>query len=1123
MSKFYNPRFDRGGYGKYNKNKNFISMEAGTDAFYLEDEANESQWIQNELRADIVRKHYYSGIFHKEDNDIILSSEIFNNNVDIRNSFLTKPMIANINGYFINVSGNNGHNILPQSDLNYIKLPEPPVDGEYYDFVYLEMCFAEIKFSNDIWHNGNYNNAYGVIPNDLFDRRIHGESNRRIQLKWSINIARIPADYDRLFDESIEALYVPAYGAYHKQSALGFWNAPTSLDNKTISDDIGLWIAGTGLKEKEPPLLYTVDGYSYAVPLFKVKRRNTQGYYSANLFGGDLLNNTTTRPDGKFADIIYKDDIIDLRNLIKVNNISKILHNNFENLLLSNSNRETKLYSTYFGIDPVAPDGDTLLYEGCNKETFNINLLQGSKQYEFTLGVEQEGIILKDNTYLSKSFNITNVNQRGLTTQFVIKTNYKEKIGLLTVRNSTTNLLTVYIEKGILKVNDIQYDFKQHFNKFTHLAVAMQDTQMELIINNKIIANTNNINLTDQFTVEIGKVNNMYANCIFDEIEISNVYENQFNRIPKALGNNNADITIDTQLARKNYTLISNIDSYTFHEKYNTNESGVITFDLKLPSNLLFTDTQPNVYFDNESDNVAANIIWQKNNNIWNCTITGLGNNIPYNLVIIANVQFPADQGVNHLPKKAHAVLAEKAVNKTFFAVADSVEYQLHNINHINNAAFTNKDQLFTINQYTCPYGFCTGIKYYTYINGNTLELSDNIYTKILGIFSVIYNGKNILSNYYKYKDKFIITLTESINDEIECNLIIDEYSCLYSLTKSGILNLYQIEEVNEKGNSTKKEFIYRSDSKIISSLQGRFDQQIYHYAYVNNIPTKVHINIDGTFIHYTFDTAPANKADICMYIVSEYDVLRSERLEFIYEIDNYKLENIYDYNNSDIIYHENEIFVTTNGYGIYPYQKDTLPTQELKLKDISSSSYNEEILHSLENNEEYTTYMLNKIMPALDYLPMTELLKFKLTPVDILSSNQCKVIFDNDGYAHIIVKEALPISTNLSAYINYCIPNQFGSFLKTFNKLYTKSAVETVQGYSNCSIDNKSFYSLTTLDKNNMHINVFPFIIQNKRTKLLKMGIFTQLKEDNQICIEANNSAMMIYSLNENYLIRHI
>lgn len=1126
----YNPRFDRGGYGKYNKNKNFISMEAGTDAFYLEDEANESQWIQNELRADIIRKHYYSGIFQKEDNDIILSSEIFNENTNIRNAFFIKPMIANINGYFINVHGSNGHGILPQSDLNYIKLPEPPEEGEYYDFIYLEMCFAEIKFNNDIWYDGNYNNSHGTVINDLFDRRLHGESNRRIQLKWSIHTARIPVNYDKLFDESINAVYVPAYGAYHKQSKLGFWNAPTALDNKTISDDIGLWIAGTGLQEKELPLLYTTDGYSYAIPLFKIKRRNTQGYYSANLFGGDLLTNNTNRPDGKFADIIYQDDIIDLRNLIRIDNISKILHNNFENLLLNNSNRETKLYSTYFGVDPIITDGDTLLYEGCNKKDFNTNLLQGSKEYEFTLGVEQEGIILKNNTYLSQSFNIKNVNHRGLTIQFFIKTEYNELIGLLTVKDSINNiLLKASINDGILKVNNIQYDFKQYFNKFVHIAIAFKNTLIELIINNKIVAYIDNdINLTDQFVVEIGKADNIYANCIFDEIEISNVYENQFNRIPKALGNNNADITIDTQLGRKNYTLINNIDTYTFHERYTTDIYGTINFDLELPSNLSFTDVHPNVYFDNESDNIAANITWQKENNIWHCNIIGLGNNIPYNLVIIANIQFPDNQGLNHLPKKAHIALAEKAIDKTFFAVMDSVEYQLHNINYINNAAFNSKDKIFAINQYTCPYGFCAGIKYYLHVNGNSLTLNNNIYTYILGIFSIIYNGKNILKNYYKQDNKFIIILTENVDAELEFNLIINEYCCLYSLTKSGILNLYKIEEINEKGNGTRKEFIYRSNSKIISSLQSKFDQQIYHYAYVNNIPTKVHINITGTFIHYTFDIAPANKADICMYIVSEYDVLRSERLEFIYEIDNYKSENIYDYDNNNIIYYENEIFVTTNGYGVYPHQKDILPTQELALKDVSTSAYdtmelNENEIYSLENNEEYTAYMLNKTMPTLDYLPMTELLKFKLTPVDILSSNQCKIIFDKDNYAHILVKDALPISTNLSAYINYCIPNSNGSFLKTCNKLYTKFAKKTVQGYTNCSIDNKSFYSLTTLDKDSTHINVFPFIIKDNNTKLLKMGILTQLKNDNQICIEANNSAIIIYSLSENYLLRHI
>ena len=1187
MSQLYNPRYDRGGYGKYNKNKHFISMEAGTDAFYLEDEANESQWIQNELRADLVRKKYYSGIYFKENNDIILSSQIFKDNNKIQNSFLVKPMIANINGYLIDVLGNNGFSILSFiegkiddtliKDLNYIQLPPPPVSGEYYDFVYLEMCFAEIKFSDDLWYLGNYHNSHGLITNDLFDRRINSETNRRIQLKWSINVSRIPANYDNLFDESIYKIYTPAHGAYHKNSIFGFWNAPKQLDSKIINNDIGLWIAGNGLDEHGISPLYTTDGYSYAIPLFKVKRRNTGRYYSANLFGGDLSTDSTTRPDGKFADIIYLDDIIDLRNLIKINNLNKILHTNFENLLLNEPANETKIYSTYFGIDAVAPDADTLLYEGCNKDNFDITLLQGAKEYDFISGVEQEAIVLKNNTYLSKTFNVANANNEGLTSHFIIKTDYVDKLGLYTI----DNLLEAYIKNNNLIITvdqqSIIYNFKKHFNKFTHIGIAFKDTQVELIINNKIVNSMQiNANLPDTFTVTIGYASNMYANCIFDEIEISNIYENQFNAIPKAIGNDNADLTIDPQLSRKNYTLINNIDTHTFHKRYITNAQGKIDFSLVLPLNLIFTDDMPKVYFDNESDNINANITWQKINNQWWCNITGLGQNIPYNLVIIATVIFPQNQGLIHQPKKAHAVLAEKAVNHIFYAVADSTNYQLHNINYINNSIFTEKDKLFAINPYLNQIGFCTGIKYhYNVNNSKRIELSNHIYMNIIGIYSIIYNDNNILQNYYINNNKYIITLTEIVNDEVEINLITAEYCSLYSPTKSGLLNLYQIEKIEDKGNGLKKEFVYRSNSKIISLLQSKFDQQMYTYAYVNNIPVKVNITINGTFIHYTFDTAPANKADICTYIVSEYDPLRSERLEFIYEIDVNKKENVVDYNNADIIYHENEIFVTTDGYGIYPYQKVNKQSKEIRLKDTSApypdvsiilnnnnenntlhgneiidylfqtfdgqqfteyifrtadgrvytiNNTDDRIISTLENdNNEYILYMLNKTMLTLDYLPMTELLKFKLTPVDILASNKCTVIYDKDNYAHIMVKESLPISTNLSVPINYCIPNGSGSFLITFNQLNTKNASETIQGYKNCSIDNKSFYSLTTLDQANTHINIFPFLIKDKKTKLLKMGIFTHLRNDDKICIDINNAALDIYSLNNNYLIKHI
>lgn len=735
MSELYNPQYTRGGYGKYNKNKAFVSMEAGTDAFYLEDEANESQWIQNELRADLVRREYYSGVYYKNDNDIILSSKIFNKNEQIYNSFLLKPMTVNVNGYFIDVLGNNGFlnqgklegsfENIPIKKLNYIQLPEPPENGNYYDFVFLEMCFAEVKFSDDIWFSGNRNNSFGLIPNDLFDRRINSESNRRIQLMWNIGVSRIPTNYVianedliqnkkvfALFDESIYAKYTPAKGAYHKNSVYGFWNATSGLDKKTDTDDIGLWIAGEGLDETGNSRLHTTNGYSYAIPLFKIIRRNTQSYYSSNLLGGDFVQNkVTTRPDGKFANIIYEDDIIDLRNFIRIDNISKVLHKNFEDLLLNKTNYETKLYSTYFGIDPIITDKDTLLYEGCNANNFDESLLRNRQEFVFVPGVEQEAICLKDNTYLMKSFSVYNANLEGITSQFFVKVPDGKEIGLFSLTDTAYGArLIVYIKDNqlfaVVDSDLIIYNFTKHINKFTHVAIAAKDTDFKLIINNRVVTHKNLIkemNFDDNFTIKFGfaDVVNYYAqDCIFDELEVSNVYEDQFNRIPKAIGEDNADISIDTQLGRKNYTQVINTDSYTFHKTFKSDAEGNLTFSLDLPLTMEFVNNIPTIYFDNESIQVdtEVNVQWQLSNNKWYCTINGLGASITYNLVIITNVQFATNQGLYYLPKKAYAAYVEKT-DKPFYAVADSIEAQSHNIGFADSSnKFTNKDKLDAIN-----------------------------------------------------------------------------------------------------------------------------------------------------------------------------------------------------------------------------------------------------------------------------------------------------------------------------------------------------------------------------------------------------------------------------------------
>lgn len=1267
----YNPRFNRGGYGRFKKDKYFIAAEAGTDAFFLEDEANELQWIQNELRAGLIRRKYYSGIYSKPADDIVESAEVFENNNQIFNSFLVKPMVANINGYLFDVLGANGYkqngNIEQYKDLNYIVLPEPPERDEYYDFVYLEMAFVEIKFTSQLWHFGNRNNSYGLINNDLFDKRINAETNRRIQLQWNIYVARVPMNsenaqmrHDAMFDEQTFAMLVPAHGGYHGNSGAGFIYAENHPYYK--SSDKGLWIAGSGLENIEHQL-YSTDGFSYAIPLFKVIRRNSNGYAANNLYGSNnidpSINSFSTRPDGKFANIIYKDDIIDLRNFINPGSLQSILQTNFEKLLLNELPGETKLYSTSFGLDEIVPDDDTIIYEPCNIDSFNEDVLEGLKTYTFQPGLEREGIILDDNTYFKFSKYVKNLSLSGMTLQMVINvpTNVTYA-GLFTIKDQNredTNIDKIWATGFInnkqifLQVNDrsIIYNFEPYYGKFTHIAFAMQDKRVQLIINNKIIDSvdtTDEINFSDYTELYIGHdiKNNTYANGIlFDEIELSKVFENQFSRIPGNITSNNSEFAIDTQFGRANYTKSGDEDSYTFHITSKSDENGVLDINLNLPYTVQFTDTYPTIYFDNESIPVEqeVSVTWYFiNSSKWNVRIQGVGNEVTYNLVIIAPVRYPNKQGINPVFKKAHLLRAEKC-DIDFMAVNDLKEYEIHNIPKLPiDTKFANTAELITYNPYLTTHGFLNALKLkYTVYNQNQIILPKTNYTDLISIFAVKLNNINILNDFYEDDDNLIINLTDFYNDVVDIYAVTKYNAVVYSPKKGGLENLFKTEEVNDYGNGSKRTFIYRSESKIMSLLSTQIKYSQYHIAYVNGVPKRVSITIDGAFIHYTFDAPPENKANIKTFIVSEYDPLRSERLEFFYEVAKEKEIDLATLNGTDIIYHDNEIFVTTDGYGLYPRrdstvnikgqevsfaeramdQSQTTPIEPEKPDDdvhtvsgdtvveeeeefvdkdgrsvyterrayassdgieranfkvidnenreytylrfvteqgvISPLSYNndeitvhsanlkyscevnegnaiplfrfitnDDAVHSLEDPENvdiYKAYMLNKQTVNIDTLPAINRLDLIISPADLLKSSKCDVIFGTDNAAHVVTRDKLPISTNLSATINYVVPLNGYSLLKTFNKLIVMNTTSKVfNGITQASIDGKSFYSLTQLDEECKHVNVFPFLIKNH---ILRLGILTTYCEDRTIYIDVSLSAFGTFATDYRYLIQ--
>lgn len=297
----YNPTYNRDKKGSFDKNNNFVSIFAGTDAYLIEDELNEMQWIQNENRASFIRKLVSSG-FHSKGQII----ELGNSNL---NSFQLNKSIVLLNGYEILISNNK----LRNDDQNTITLPNPPLSGNRKDLVFLEVWFQEIKGSDNLHNLGGVES--GILTNKVLDNRYGVETSRRVQLKWRIRTV-----------ENVNTTLFP--NGVDDNSAVSAWggnNSNTGYIFTKSQEDEGLFIAGSG-NNADKTALKSIDGYSYAIPMFTVDRFNTSAYNSStNPNGAPTYVNgssTSTRPDGKFNNVIYLEQIKDIRfqsesNLLK--------------------------------------------------------------------------------------------------------------------------------------------------------------------------------------------------------------------------------------------------------------------------------------------------------------------------------------------------------------------------------------------------------------------------------------------------------------------------------------------------------------------------------------------------------------------------------------------------------------------------------------------------------------------------------------------------------------------------------------------------------------------------------------------------------------------------------------
>ncbi len=214
-------------------------------------------------------------------------------------------MWAIVNGWLIPVIGTRTGTPPGSPDntdtYNVIALDPPPSNaGDFrIDFVFLEVWLARIPpnpstlnkpASSAIYNYGNVEGGMSFLPDDLIDPAIGFETAERVQLQYRIRVVDglvgLTTNPDG-FDPTV----VKAQGAAAAPTSYVFQNM------RQILGAPGLWRAGDGTNNA----LGSVDGYSYAVPICTVFRRNSvawNGDPAQNLNGGFNRNPTAVDRTG---------------------------------------------------------------------------------------------------------------------------------------------------------------------------------------------------------------------------------------------------------------------------------------------------------------------------------------------------------------------------------------------------------------------------------------------------------------------------------------------------------------------------------------------------------------------------------------------------------------------------------------------------------------------------------------------------------------------------------------------------------------------------------------------------------------------------------------------------------
>lgn len=364
----YNPKFNRKFNGSFKENSNFVSIKVGSEAYLIEDELNEMQWIQNTQRSDFIRSILNSGFLNSdnglfsENNITIMEDE---NNPKKQKILLNidKYMPVNINGYVFKLAGNNNGNII-------LEIPENKLSVEHYDTLYLQAWFEEIDYTD----NNNIKKYGGELNEDIgvhsMDSRMNLKTSHRIQLKWnlffSVNTEDMNNDYVYPFNDK----------------KLNPFKLATSYLNEDFSKDKNLFVSvENNILSKK-----SIDGKFYAIPILKIRRKE-------NITITDKSDITINFPKSSIQ--IGLDDGVmsgggftpsigtsDEGNILEIKNKEGKLINISVKDVLIGSNGDSEELSLTNGLSSFNSVNGRLVNHKCNDKNYNVLLCPQSNSIE---------------------------------------------------------------------------------------------------------------------------------------------------------------------------------------------------------------------------------------------------------------------------------------------------------------------------------------------------------------------------------------------------------------------------------------------------------------------------------------------------------------------------------------------------------------------------------------------------------------------------------------------------------------------------------------------------------------------------------------------------------------------